>query len=60
MTGAVYFWGAAVLGALIVFAAWRVWRDRDNANNYQNARRMFGYSIFYLFMIFLLMVLDKA
>jgi len=60
LTGRIYFAGAAALGALFILSAWRVWHDTGNANNYKSARQMFGYSIFYLFMIFLLMVLDKA
>jgi len=60
LTGKVYFAGAVVLGALFVLSALRVWQDKNNASNYKSARQMFGYSIFYLFMIFLLMVLDKA
>jgi protoheme IX farnesyltransferase len=60
LVGSIYFWAAILLGLLFIFSAWRVWRDTNNVNNYQHARRMFGYSIFYLFMIFLLMVLDKA
>lgn len=60
VTGKIYFAGAALLGALFILAAVRVLRDVTNAANYKTARQMFGYSIFYLFMIFLLMVLDKA
>jgi len=60
LTGKIYFCSASLLGLLFLFSAWRVWQDKDNANNYKSARQMFGYSIFYLFMIFLLMVLDKA
>ena len=60
ITGRVYAVGALVLGGLFCTAALRVLADKDNANNYQSARQMFKYSIFYLFMIFLLMVLDKA
>jgi protoheme IX farnesyltransferase len=60
ITGHVYFWGALLLGGLFVLAAIRVWQDKNNAGHYRAARQMFGYSIFFLFMIFLLMVLDKA
>ncbi len=60
MTGMVYLGVSALLGGLFVLAALRVLRDNENVQNYQSARQMFGYSIFYLFMIFLIMVLDKA
>lgn len=59
LTGTIYFAGACVLGGLFILAAIRVLRDTDNAHNYKSARQMFGYSIFYLAMLFLLMVLDK-
>lgn len=59
LTGMVYFFSALVLGLLFILSAWRVWRDTENALHYKSARQMFGYSIFYLFMIFLIMVLDK-
>lgn len=58
--GMIYLMAAIGLNALFLLAAARVWRDKENTQSYRTARQMFGYSIFYLFMIFLIMVLDKA
>ncbi|MFN7114256.1 MAG: heme o synthase [Alphaproteobacteria bacterium] len=54
--GLVYAAGAAVLHAVFIAAALRVWRDTDH----KSARAMFGYSIVYLFALFALMMADKA
>jgi len=50
---------AGLLSALFTFSAWRVIRDQAlEQSNFKSARLMFGYSVFYLFAIFLaLMVL---
>ncbi|HCM83371.1 MAG TPA: heme o synthase [Alphaproteobacteria bacterium] len=58
--GMIYFWSAVALGGLFILSALRVMRDTANENSYKTARQMFGYSIFYLFMIFLIMVIDKS
>ena len=69
--GAVYGIGAAVLGAVFLYLAWRVFRSRAGekgehasgelyavqAGN-RHARNLFAYSIFYLFAIFGLMTVD--
>ncbi len=55
-----YLAGAALLNALFLVAAIRVHRDKSNHDNYQRAKQMFGYSIFYLFMMFLLLMLDHG
>lgn len=60
VAGIIYFWAAVVLNALFIISALRVLHDKNNDQSYKTARQMFGYSIFYLFMIFLIMVLDKA
>lgn len=60
VAGMVYFWAAVVLNGLFIVSALRVLHDKTNEASYKAARQMFGYSIFYLFMIFLIMVLDKA
>lgn len=57
MTGHVYTMGAAILHGLFTLSAWRVLR----AQNYDRAAwQMFGFSIFYLFAIFALMMADKV
>jgi len=47
---------AAVLGVAFVFSAWRVWRDASD----RNCKQLFSYSILYLFLIFLALVVDRA
>ncbi len=54
--GMLYGAAAALLGALFVHAAWRVWRNASD----KNCKRLFGYSILYLFLIFLALVVDRA
>jgi protoheme IX farnesyltransferase len=54
--GAVYAAGAAVLGLILVAGALAVWRDAGEAA----AKRLFGYSIVYLFLIFALLMFDRA
>jgi protoheme IX farnesyltransferase len=54
--GVVYAFGAAVLGLLLIAGAVAVWRDRGDLA----AKRLFGYSIVYLFLLFALLILDRA
>jgi protoheme IX farnesyltransferase len=56
LTGAAYGVGAAVLAALFVWLAITLWR----APGERNARRMFAFSILFLFLLFSLMVVDRA
>ena len=56
LAGVVYGLAAAVLGAGFVRHALRVWRDETATS----ARPMFGYSIFYLFGIFVFLLVDRA
>jgi heme o synthase len=53
--GLVYAVGAAVLGLLLVAGAVAVWRDSGETA----AKRLFGYSIVYLFLLFALLILDR-
>jgi protoheme IX farnesyltransferase len=57
--GTTYAAGAALLSALFVLCAWQVLRAGDSPAQ-PEARRMFGYSIFYLFALFGLMLVDRA
>lgn len=57
MAGVFYGVGAAVLHGLFILSAVRVWQEKDG---YRYARLMFGYSIFYLFALFTLMMIDKV
>jgi heme o synthase len=56
LTGAVYLVGASLLQALFILNAFRVLQE----TGYKFARIMFGYSIFYLFGLFTLMMIDKV
>jgi protoheme IX farnesyltransferase len=52
--GWLYGIAAGVLGLIFLAAAIAVWFDRTD----RSAKRMFGYSIFYLFALFAVMVAD--
>jgi protoheme IX farnesyltransferase len=56
LVGIVYGAFAVVLSALFTLAAIRVWYDAGDAS----AKRMFGFSILYLFLLFAVMILDRA
>jgi protoheme IX farnesyltransferase len=56
MAGVLYGAAAVLLGGLFILAAMRVWRDDGD----QSARKMFAYSIFYLFALFTLLIVDRA
>ena len=54
--GAVYGAGAALLGGLFTMFAVRLWRQSSE----RLARRTFAFSILYLFLIFALLLIDRA
>ncbi|HMR30950.1 MAG TPA: heme o synthase [Geminicoccaceae bacterium] len=54
--GLVYGAGAAVLGAIFVAMAWRLWCDDSD----RTAMLTFRFSLAYLFLLFMLMVVDHA
>src|SRR5215475_701213 len=56
LTGAVYAAAAVILGLLFILAAVRVWFDSGE----QAARQMFAFSILYLFLLFTLLIVDRA
>ncbi len=58
--GWLYGGGAAVFGALFVVCALRVLREDGTATGFRAAKLMFGYSIFHLFALFTLLILDGA
>ena len=57
VAGPVYAISTFALGLWFVFSAWRVLREADTAGDRQ-ARRMFGFSILYLFLVFTLLLVD--
>jgi protoheme IX farnesyltransferase len=56
LTGAVYAAAAVLLGLLFILAAVRVWFDSGE----RAARQMFAFSILYLFLLFTLLIVDRA
>jgi protoheme IX farnesyltransferase len=56
VAGAAYGTGALVLNAVFTGLAVSVWRDQTD----RSARRMFGFSLLYLFLIFSLLLIDHA
>jgi protoheme IX farnesyltransferase len=56
VVGALYATGALIIGVLFLVAALRVMRDETDLA----PRQMFGFSIFYLFAIFALLIADKG
>lgn len=56
VSGMVYGALAAMLGSLFVLCAVKVMRDRSQ----RSARQMFGFSILYLFVLFSLLIVDRA
>jgi protoheme IX farnesyltransferase len=56
IAGLIYAGAAAALGAMFVLASVLVWFDKTD----RSAKRMFGYSILYLFLLFALLLVDRA
>src|SRR5262245_40183687 len=56
VAGALYGVAAAILGLLFILAAVRVWFDAGE----RAARQMFAFSILYLFLLFTLLIVDRA
>jgi protoheme IX farnesyltransferase len=51
---------AAVLGAIFVALAWQVFRMPDEDKEMRPARRLFPYSMFYLFMLFAVLLVERS
>ncbi len=56
LAGLLYLATATVLSFLFTLAAVRVWKDEGDGA----AKRMFGFSILYLFLLFAVLILDRA
>jgi len=56
VTGSVYLITASLLSGFFIFTAIRTLLDQTDCS----ARRMFGYSVFYLFALFLALMIDKV
>ena len=59
VVGPLYGVAAALLGALFIVCALRLCREPAGSAN-RAARQMFGFSILYLFLLFALMIVDRA
>ena len=61
MSGWIYFVAATLLNITLFYHAWRVWRDSSDpiTNPGATARPMFFFSIFYLFLIFVFLLVDN-
>jgi len=61
MMGVFYGIVSSVLGALLVAFSWLVWQARDREDgSYREARRLFAFSILFLFLIFLALLGDHV
>ena len=60
MAGPFYLALSSVLGAGFLLRAWRVYRIREGKEAAAAARRLFGFSIFYLFALFGLVILEQV
>ena len=58
IAGGIYLVVAAALGGWFVVLSYRVLKDADG--DYTNAKKLFGFSILYLFAVFLTLAIEKA
>jgi protoheme IX farnesyltransferase len=58
--GAVYAVVSTVLGIIFVALAVRVWRTTEGREADHAARRLFGFSILYLFLLFAVLLAEHA
>ncbi len=58
--GLAYVGAAALLGGYFLYLAWRVFSLRDGQVADRAARRLFGYSIFYLFALFAVLLVEQG
>ncbi len=56
--GIVYGITAAVSGAVFMWLAIEVWRNREGAAADKAAKRLFGFSILYLFLLFTVLLVE--
>ena len=60
VVGPVYTFAAAVLGALFVYYAAQVYRRREGAEGETACKKMFAFSTLWLFLIFALILVERA
>jgi len=60
MAGIGYGLASGVTGALMLLLAWQVYRRREGAPAEQAAKRLFGFSILYLFLLFAVLLVEAV
>ena len=58
--GSVYAFAAGAAGALLALFAWRLWTAGEGRPSDQTGRRLFAFSILYLFALFAALLIDRA
>ena len=60
MASMIYGTVAGVLGAVFAALAWRVWQSGDDDRSMRAAKQLFTYSLLYLFLIFVALLVDRG
>jgi len=60
MAGSLYTFTVAAMGSIFLFFAWRVYCERFGRVAEKAARRLFAFSIFYLFMLFATLIAEQS
>ncbi|MFO1114921.1 MAG: heme o synthase [Beijerinckiaceae bacterium] len=58
--GVLYGAIAGASGLYMIHLAWNVWRDKEGRDKDRAAKRLFGYSILYLFLLFAVLVAEHG
>ena len=58
-SGTVYLISAVILSTYYVFISYKLFKEKNSVKEKKIATKLFGYSIFYLFMIFTSILIDK-
>lgn len=61
--GALYGFSSIVLGGIFLYLAWSVWRhgdEEEKLESHKSAKRLFGFSIFYLFALLAVLMIDRV
>jgi heme o synthase len=58
--GAIYGATALIAGVIMVALAWRVWTERQGDRAVEAAKRLFAYSILYLFVLFAVLLAEAG
>ena len=58
-SGLTYLLLAAALSGYYIFISYKLFKEKNSIEEKKLATKLFGYSIFYLFMIFVFILIDK-